>query len=442
MAAAIAGASPSALAAGFATARFGGEHGNVVTTNPTALYFNPGAIGFSEGLHVFVDGTLVLRQATWTHARAPTDPPDPAGGEGANTGQARLFNVFGAPAAAATMRLGRFVVGIGGFVPFGGRESWDKNPRFDGSPFPLAADGVQRWHIIEGALTFAYATAGVAYRIGPVSIGLAANLVVSSVSFSKAKNPSGMQAPDTAQEGRANLDVSGINGSFGVGVMAEAIPDRLWLGASYQSQPGVGPQTLTGTLALPSIQANYKVVFTEALPDIIRAGARLRLRDHVELRLFGDFTRWSVLRTQCIGLQGMPCSVLPDGSPAGGSGVLENDRRDWNDTYAVRAGVSGWIGKDVEIFAGAGFETAATPDSTLEPGLADADSIQGALGGRFHIADSFYLAVSYTHLQFLDRDNTGSSVLADAAVPTRQQDGGGRYTQWVGLFDLNVEKTF
>ena len=58
------------------------------------------------------------------------------------------------------------------------------------------------------------------------------------------------------------------------------------------------------------------------------------------------------------------------------------------------------------------------------------------------VADWFYLAASYTHILFFDRDNTGESDLADASVPTQQQDGGGKYTQWVGFFDVNVEKTF
>ena len=58
------------------------------------------------------------------------------------------------------------------------------------------------------------------------------------------------------------------------------------------------------------------------------------------------------------------------------------------------------------------------------------------------VANWFYLAASYTQLVFLDRDNTGKSALAAASVPTQQQDGGGKYTQWVGFFDLNLEKTF
>lgn len=433
-----------AAAAGFATAHFGGEQGTVVTTNPTALYYNPAGIGFSEGTHIFLDGTLALRGMTWTHALAPTDPPDPPGGAGANSGTAHLFNVFGGPALGATTKLGNFALGAGLFVPFGGRESWQQNQQFVNSQFPLAAAGVQRWHVIDGALTFIYGTVGAAYRLGPLSIGVAGNIVLSSVSFSQAKNADGTGLPDTLREGRASLDASGTTGSFAAGLMLEAIPDRLWLAASYQSQPNMGAETLNGNLTIttPSGGLNTKATFTEALPDIVRAGARWRASKDLELRLFGDFTRWSVNQTQCLALAGHPCAVYPDGSDASGGYVIANFRRDWNNTWGIRGGASYWIRPKVELFAGTGFETAATPDATIDPSLADADNILLSGGARMLVANWFYLALSYTHLFFFDRDNTGKSTLADAAVPTQQQDGGGKYTQWAGFFDLNVEKTF
>jgi hypothetical protein len=45
-------------------------------------------------------------------------------------------------------------------------------------------------------------------------------------------------------------------------------------------------------------------------------------------------------------------------------------------------------------------------------------------------------------VQYFDRDNTGRSTIATAQTPTQQQDGGGRYTQWIGILDVNVEKRF
>ncbi len=433
----------AAHASGFATARFGGEHGSVVTTNPTALYYNPGGIGFSEGTSVFVDGTLAIRNASWNHTRAPTDSEDSPGAEGANAGHARLSNVFGAPALGATMRLGDLAIGVGLFVPFGGKATWGTNDKFANSDFPLAAAGVQRWHAIEGSLSFIYTTVGVAYRLGPISLGVSGNLILSSVSFHQAKNPTGGGDPDTAREGRAKLDVSGVTGSFGVGLMWEAVERRLWLGASYQSQPGFGPLKLNGTLDISSPTTNQhdEVTFTQGLPDIMRAGMRWKPTDDLELRVAADYTRWSFNRTQCVALKDYACAVYPDGSDASG-GTFSNKRRYWQDTYGAHLGISHWITREIEIFAGLGYETAATPDATLEPGLADADNIQRAVGSRFLVASRTFVAVSYTDLQYMNRDNSGKSELANAQVPTRQPDGGGQYTQWIAAFNLNVEKVF
>ena len=63
VACAVAAPAP-AVASGFAAAEFGGEHGNVVTTNPTALYFNPAGIALGEGTRFYVSGVLAWRRAS------------------------------------------------------------------------------------------------------------------------------------------------------------------------------------------------------------------------------------------------------------------------------------------------------------------------------------------------------------------------------------------
>jgi long-chain fatty acid transport protein len=434
-----------ARAAGFAAARFGGEHGNVTETNPTALYFNPGAIGHSEGVHLYLDGTLALRRVSWTHPVAANDVPDPAGAEGANSGKAELSNVFGAPMIGATLRLGDFAFGAAAYVPFGGRARWSPNDDFAGAAeYPLAADGVQRWHSIEGALTYVYGTLGVAYRWRKLSIGASANLVHSSVVSKKAKNPTGQGDPDTEHEGRVELDVSGVQGSFAAGALLELLEQKLWLGASYQAQPGLGPMQLKGTLTVSydGESAPYPVTFDQALPDIVRLGARYRPSPAVELRLFGDVTRWSVMKTQCVAFEDHPCVVDATGADAGDGGVLLNLRRKWQDTLGVRAGASHWLKPELELFLGAGFETAAVPDATLDPELADSQIVSGALGGRLQLFRSWFVGASFTHLQYLNRDNTGKSELTNAVLPTRRADGGGTYSQFISILNANIEKTF
>jgi long-chain fatty acid transport protein len=440
------GASRTAAAAGFAASRFGGEHGNVTTSNPTALFYNPAGIAFSEGTTLFLDGTLALRHATWEHALAPTDMAEPPGAEGATAGKASLFNVFGGPMFGATTHLGPLTVGAAFMVPFGGRAHWGTNDRFKNDPmFPLAVDGVQRWQAIEGALTFMYFTAGVAYRLRRVSVGLTGNFIRSTITSTQAKSPVGAGDPDVTREGRAVLDVGGYHGSFGAGVMVEAIDGRLWLGAGYQAQPALGPMTLTGTLRTSYADGAtvFHVGFHQALPDSLRVGARFRPTERIELRLSGELTRWSVMQSQCVGFQDQPCLVDSTGADATPQGTtIQNLRRRWKDTYGVRAGASTWVRPAVELFAGAGFETAAVPDETMDPGLADADNLSAALGARLQVTRTLFVAASYTHIQYLDRDNTGRSQLADAVAPTKLPDGGGKYTQWVGLFNVNVQKQF
>jgi long-chain fatty acid transport protein len=479
--------SRDASASGFAAAHFGGEEGTVLATNPTSLYYNPAGMGFSEGIHLYLDGEIALRSATWTHTATNVSGLD-ANAQYGNSGKAALFNVFAGPALGATIQLGEhLVVGAGLFVPFGGRVRFGSNtsvptsspsvtngmpaPGYQGcadpnAPVcPLAAQGVQRWHISTAALTFLYATAGAALKFGPLSIGAAGNFINSEISETQAHDISNQV--DSTGEYTANLNVQGNNGSFSAGVMLEVVPEHLWLAGSYQAQPGMGPQTLGGTLNYnqgpagyysQSGNSKYNVDFHESLPDIFRAGIRGRFGP-VELRAFGDYTRWSVMTNQCINIStfGSECKVYgpgggttyPDGGDATPHGsVLTNIPRNWNNTWSARLGASYFASPAVEIFAGGGYETAAVPNSTLEPGAMDANNILASLGGRFMIADRFWFALSYTQIQFQNRTVTNSTldsyVTPGTTTPTvsYSESGNGSYTQWIGVIDVNAEKQF
>lgn len=439
-----------AAAAGFSSAEFGGVHGNVVTTDPTAIYFNPAGMALSEGTRFYAAGLGALRRGSWTHAQAPSEMSDPQGAAGADTGQARFSNLFGAPALALTTWLDRVALGAALYAPFGGSIHWDQNPRFvNDATFPGAADGVQRWHITDGSMSSLYLTLGAAMRFGPVSIGATGNLIRSAVSNTFAKSFNSQQVVDPSSEGRTVIDVSGFQASFGLGVMVEAIADRLWFGASYQAQPGLGQMKLDGTLSL-SMGADkaqpQNVTFTQALPDIVRAGLRFRpiKGPHaVELSVHGELARWSRMRTQCVSTRDQPCAVFPDGSDATPKQTtIENLRRYWKDTYRADVTGSYWVTEGVELFADVGFETAAPPDATLEPTLTDAQSLRIAFGGRVALPYRAFLSATATDIQYATRDNTGKSTLADAQFPTRRPDGGGRYELWLALLQVSLEKQF
>jgi len=449
----IAALASDAHASGFSTARFGGEHGNVTESNPTALYYNPAGIADREpgkdapfNVRIMVDGNFALRGGSYSRTTAGTDVAEPAGGEGANTGSASLFNVVAAPMAGAIFKIGDFAVGASFSVPLGGQSTWSKNSDFEGNTqFAGPVDGVQRWATIDGSLRSIYLTAGAAYDIGKyVSVGVSGNLILSEVRTVRARTALGDNNLDT--EGRSLIDVKGTNGSFGVGVLAEPIPGKLWIGASYQAQPGLGTMALKGTLTnnFGSVSEPLDVKLFQDLPDVYRLGGRWRPKDNVELRLFGEVVDWSKFENQCL-IEATESTCEVDQKTGAGKGEvapLVNLERNWDTGFGIRAGGSYWVKKEIEVFVGTGYDSNSVPDATLEPALTDFDDISLAVGGRFQLLDQLLFMASYTHFFYFPRDTTGAFELATRDLPTRVPDFGGKYTQVIGVINLNAELSF
>lgn len=436
----------TAHASGFATARFGGEQGHPTASNPTAVYYNPAAMTGADGTHLFADGMFVLRHASYTHDPAPSDSPTPAVARRANSGEASLTNLAAVPMLGATTRIGRLALGAGFYVPFGGGETWDENSELADHPlYPGPVDGVQRWYTISGSIQSLYFTLAAAYPLGDtgLSLGLSGNAIHSSVDTTTARTVLGND--DVSIEGRSHLDVSGWQASFGVGALYEAVQKKLWFGASYQSRPNVaGGMVLHGELenAFSGAVDATAVDFRQDLPDVIRFGMRYRPEPHLELRLFGDYTRWSALTDQCVSRRDEPCTLNADGSAAAGSGAIQNVPRHWHDAFGVRAGMSSWLRPEIEVFTGAGYDSNAIPDSTLEPSLMDYDDVSFALGARYELAPGFLVAASYTQFANVPRENRGESEHPEQAAPSNGPDAGGRYSEWVGLVNLDLELIF
>jgi long-chain fatty acid transport protein len=441
----------TAFASGFSTARFGGEHGYPVTFNPTAIYYNPAGIAESEGFHIFADGNIAFRTATYDHSyRVDVDEPIPPGADGANTGKATLFNIAAAPMLGATGKFGDFALGLAWYVPFGGSAEWDQDEDWAGSTFPGPVDGEQRWYSINGTLRSMYWTLAAAYKIPKtgLSVGLSGSLIRSEVKTIRARNANG--SDDIASEGRSYIDVGDWAWGFGLGAIYEAIPRKLWAGVSYTSRPNVA-----GGMALDGDLVNYfgaksttPIDFHQDLPDIVRLGARWKVRDNVELRLHGDWTRWSSLEDQCLVDDGSDeCTVNEDGTAASNPPPIQNLPRHWDDAFGIRAGGSFWATEKIEVFGGLGYDSNAIPDEALDPSLTDFHDISVALGGRITVVKQFAVAASWTQFFYFSRDTTNASLNDEDAPggwqsPSNGPDAGGKYTQRVGVLNINAEVMF
>ena len=430
-----------AHASGFSVARFSGEHGHPTTQNATALYFNPAALTLSDGLHLFADLNVAVRRVTYDRTRAATDAPDPADAQGANVGRAVLVNPLLNPVLAASLKLGKLSLGAGFFTPYGGMVNWNTRPEFAGSRYPGIVDGVSRFQSIEGQIVTSQFMLGGALQVADtgLSLGASVSLMRSWINDVRAWSSGGN---DVTHEGRSLLDVDGYALGFGIGALYEAKKDTLWLGLSYQSRPNVsGGMRLSGSLdndiGGPS---SSHVDVSYDLPDVIRWGARYRPRANLELRAFGDYTRFSAFEQQCAVVSGTPCALQANGAERSGSMVLQNVPRNFNDSVGVRLGASIWTSAAFEFFSGLGFDSSAVPDSTMEPGLPDWAGASFALGGRLAITPRVHAALSYTHFVFIPRDVHGK--LASYPAPSQSPDASGHYAQQVGVGNANLDVAF
>jgi len=461
-----------ASASGLSSARFGGEHGHPTTDNPTAIYYNPAGIALSRGTRIMVDGTLVLRWAGYERpASAVSSEESLELAPGANDGKASLYNTIAAPFAGVSSDLGtkRLVIGGAWYYPFGGAAAWSQNKAYAGSKaFPGAVDGTQRWYAIDGAIRSMYLTGAVALRFPEIglSIGATGSAIRSEVHTIRARNADGTDdlvigdSVETAmlKEGRSLVDVGGWQGGFSVGAIWN-LHDVLWVGASYTSQPNVtGGMRLTGTLTNVLALGDpltQQVELTQTLPEIARLGVRVRPTPRVELRLFADYSRWSVFDKQCVLDLDNPernCSFSGEdaaftepeayGSQGDHAGVVQHLPRFWKDSGGVRVGASYWFLPNLEGYVGGGYDSSAVPVQTLDAALMDMDKGTVSIGARWQIVRQVAIALTSTQVIFRKVDTAGQSLLGKWQVPTRQAGADGVYTQFFSLVNLYADLRF
>ncbi len=445
-------------ASGFLAARFGGEHGHPTTSNPTAIYYNPAGLALATGTRLYLDGAFAYRTASYERPAGVIDHPNqqpgtPADAIAANSGKAELSNFIVSPFAALVSDLGvdNLGVGLGFYVPFGGQSEWGQNDAYKGSAaYPGAVDGVNRWWSIDGSIRSLYFTGAGAYRFPELrlSVGLALSLVRHEVHTGRARNSNGsddmVNADGQLQEGRSLIDVAGTTFALGAGVIWEPTDD-LYIGLSYQSQPGFGEQKLKGelhtTLGLEQEDVS-KVTLTHELPDVIRAGVRYRTLPW-EYRLFGEYVRWSVFERQCLVSATTPgCKIAPDGSTPESPGVILNIERQWKDAFGIRGGVSRWLSEELELYVGAGYDSNAASDVGIDAALIDMDKVTASLGARISFLDG-RLAVmpTLTHVFYFEREVE----IAESerfVPPTKTPNQSGTYNQAITLLDLGLEYRF
>jgi long-chain fatty acid transport protein len=443
---------PTARAGGFSVARFGGEAATPTADQPTAVYFNPAALALGHGTRVYLEGLFAWRTASYDRPAGAIDHPleegdrsagTPPDGVAANTGEASLSNLLASPFLGVASDLGVDGLGVGlaFFAPFGGQSRWGEDDDLAGSArFPGAVDGSQRWSTIEGELRELYLSAAAGYRLpGPARISLGASLSfvrqrISTVRARTAEGTDDLVAGDALIEGRSLFDVSGNTFAAGLGVLWQPL-DALWIGASYQSQPGFGETRQAGTVTNKfgaEGEATTATELLQTLPDVTRLGLRWLARPDLELRLTFELQRWSVFENQCLvaaDVAGARCDLEADGSQGPDAvGVIINIPRHWRDSYGVRGGASYRLAPALELLGGLTFDTAAVPLRYLDPSLMDATKLAATAGVRYGLlADRLALTFTLNNVFYRERELAPRGSSTGFEPPSRVPDNAGTY---------------
>jgi long-chain fatty acid transport protein len=314
---------------------------------------------------------------------------------------------------------------------------------------PGALDGPQRWQsisVVDASVALS-AAFGVRLLDERLSLGLALTEYSHQVKLDKAFNSDGsddVTGPNgVLKEGRAYLNVSGIDAGASIGVYV--VPDRdrkLRLGVSYTSQPGFGQMRLPGTLDQRlsiTPPGTTGVDLLQTYPDIVRLGAAYQVSDDVDLRLHGQYVRWSVFDDACVVHRGKPCDLNPDGSAVTQGQIIANDEAHFHDAVAMHAGVGYWPQPHAEVFADAGFDTSAEPSDTQGRTLFDSFKVLGSVGLRYALSEHLAVAGSYTAVYYLPLTVTSQR---QWKPPSGVPFANGSYASHLQFLDVNATVAF
>ncbi|MEO5769135.1 MAG: outer membrane protein transport protein [Polyangia bacterium] len=360
-----------ARAAGFLIYELSGEavaRGSAVSADvnePAAVWFNPAALSFSEGIHASAGGVFVTAKSRFSPAASGTDDVTSKRGN------------FVLPTLFASGRVNdRVAVGMGVYTAFGIGVKWP-------------SDWLGRESAISASLQTVAFNPAVSFKLHPrLSVAVGFDAVRGVVDFSNGLPV--LVGGDVRLAGAA----WGYGGN--AGLLYQAVPDLLHLALTYRSRvrlkfdgradfrpanPDFGP-------ALPDQPGTATIT----LPDIITVGVMGRPRADLALTAEASLVLWSTYDRIDIDFQSAPNrSIVPHGRNA----------------FTVRAGAdwtTRWPG--LHLRGGLIFDQAAVTGQNLGPGLPDANRIGGALGAGY-ARGHFKVDVGYLLVYCLPAEATG-----------------------------------
>lgn len=409
-------------ASGFFISQIGGPDASPTDPDPTAVFWNPAALGGIEGLQIQADLVSILRFAHYNRSvdyewnAQSKSWQQTAGSEE----QASLFNYIPLPFLGLALPLtDRFAAGLAFYSPFGSSSSWDD------------ADGPQAYHSITGSNTAVFFSGALSYRVLRwLHAGVTVSYVSSSASSERKAEFSdivGGLPEDPSLLAKMELrGFSGYSFSAEFGVLLDF--DWLRIGLAYQ--PPI-PISNNGRIVLTPIGDKIKEVIGDrpaeadaemsyTLPDNVKASVDVFVRRDLRLRLYVEYVNWSHFDAIEIDVKQRTLSLIPE---------KITDEHNFNDAFGLSGQVKYWPREHLGLFAGFGFDMGAIPDETHSSLFIDSNKIAASIGVDLRALRFARTKLGCKYVHYLERTVRGSE-----RVPVAD----GVYGSDVVMIDLNV----
>ncbi len=402
-----------------ATAMGGAVFANL--QDASAIYFNPGALGYVPGTSIVIGSTLIFPSARF------------AGPSPSTTETKMESNVFYPSVLYASHTLENgFSFGLGIFNPYGLGTEWDEN-------------WVGRYLGTESTLRTFFINPTVGYRISDiVGIGAGLNYVLSTVKLSQALELRLPIPPDYPQlpDGMAKLEGDGSGIGWNVGLYLKPTND-INIGVAYRSKVTIdidGEADIDVSEAaevfppLPQLLPGGKATTEFVTPANLHVGLSYFGFENLSINFGFQYVFWEDVKKILIDFEQK--TDLQDTQE-----LLFN----YENGYIIRVGFEYALNEVLDIRAGYLFDSNPTQDEYLTPRLPDSDRHGITLGFGYKISDLVTVDVGYMYLSFAEREVTNSQI---SYLPFTSAVSGilfpmnGTYNSSANLIGLNLKFNF
>ncbi|MBI2889972.1 MAG: outer membrane protein transport protein [Nitrospirae bacterium] len=445
---AVCSAPTDAVASGFYVTQIGGPDSGPTEPAPTAVFWNPAALGGDRVPAAMLDLTYFMRKAEYSRSHEFTQDAskDWIAIPSSSSQTGNLSNWLPFPFAGASWPLSRGVGGIGVYAPFGATSEWD-DPH-----------GAQKYYAGTSTLMHVFVTPAYAHPLTDrAHIGFGFSYVRSFLDTTRHSDIASSlaggrpEAPDTdAITHLDNVAGNAFNGTLGVFLDHEA-----WqFGASFSTPTvvkghgvfefiplgrflctRVGCRTDDGGRLEEAVtpadierivpyKAEVRAEYT--LPASVKAAFDYHVTPRIRTRVYGEWVNWKAFETITLRTSERQNNLIPE---------TQTIEERFEDAFGIRLNVKYRWSDRIAPFAGVSFDGNAVPDAWLTPAIIDSDKVTGLAGGDFAITDRIRAKAAVGRIFYGDRK-------IDLGESLQEPTSAGSYENSVTFFNLNLAYRF